>query len=60
MKRYLLPSLQSQQFPARSPRRPQAHSVTSPQALRVQAAIMSPLLTEQVPGHTTILAVANG
>ena len=24
------------------------------------AAIMSPPLTEQVPGHTTILAVANG
>jgi hypothetical protein len=31
-----------------------------PQASRLRAAIMSPPLTEQVPGHTTILAVANG
>ena len=52
----LLPLSRSQQLPVRSPRRPQAHSVASP----LRAAIMSLPLTEQVVGHTTILAVANG
>jgi len=48
MKKILLPSSQSQRLPVRSPRRPQAHSVASPQASRLRAAIMSPPLTEQV------------
>ena len=39
---------------------PVSDSVASPQASRLQAAIMSPPHTEQVAGHTTILAVANG
>ena len=39
---------------------PQTHSVASPRAPRLRAAIIGPPLTAQVPGHTTILAVANG
>ena len=60
MRKTLLPSSRWQRLPVRSPRHPQAHSVALPQASRLRAAIMSPPHTEQVAGHTTILAVANG